>query len=107
MSIKEDFQNQKLDITEQVFLLGLDVTAFRAYFLLKYMSRGRNEVHATQEMIAKRLRLSAESVRKTIRRLEAAEALSTELAPNPFSGKLMTKFTFSSLNGLGSEGAAS
>lgn len=106
MSIQEDFQRQRLDISEQLFRLGLDLTAFRVYFRLKYMSRGQREVHATQNMIAKSLRLSAESVRKAIRRLEAVEALTTELAQNPFSGKMMTKFVFLAFPSLESTGAA-
>lgn len=90
-----EFDRQRIDIPEELFAQGLQLSPFRVYFRLRYMARGSAFVHVSQSSLAKRLRLDEETIRRSIRQLEDAGCITTAPSVNPFSKRPMNQYTFS------------
>jgi DNA-binding MarR family transcriptional regulator len=90
----EEFNRQRLDIPGELFSEGMQLSPFRVYFRLRYMSNGADFVHVTHENLAKRLRLDAETIRRSVRHLERTGCIKTSASEHPFSKKPMNRYDF-------------
>ena len=89
-----EFERQRLDIPPELFSQGLQLSPFRVYFRLRYMSRGESYVHVTHSALAKRLRMDEETVRRAIRHLETVGCIKTTWSVNPHSKQPMNRYDF-------------
>ena len=98
-----EFDRQRLDIPDQLFTEGFQLSPFRVYFRLRYMSRGSAFVHVSQASLAKRLHLDEETIRRSIRHLEGIGCITTTPSAHPFSKQPMNRYDFSSITSKGDQ----